>query len=74
MREINLVLKGGRSGKLLGANGAGKTTCFYSIMGLINPDYGKIKFNGVDITNYPVHLRAKIGLDYLHKKPQYLEE
>ena len=34
-------------------------------MGLINPDYGKIKLNGVDITNYPVHLRAKIGLGYL---------
>ena len=36
---------------MLGPNGAGKTTCFYSIMGLINPDFGKIKFNGIDITN-----------------------
>ena len=34
-------------------------------MGLINPDYGKIKLNGVNITNYAVHLRAKIGLGYL---------
>ena len=34
-------------------------------MGLINPDYGKIKLNGIDITNYPVHLSSKIGLGYL---------
>ena len=33
-------------------------------MGLITPDFGKIKFNGTDITNYPVHLRAKVGIGY----------
>ena len=65
LRGINLQVKKGEIVGLLGPNGAGKTTCFYSIMGLINPDYGKIKFNGVDITNYPVHLRARIGLGYL---------
>ncbi len=65
LRGINLHVKKGEIVGLLGPNGAGKTTCFYSIMGLINPDYGKIKFNGVDITNYPVHLRAKMGLGYL---------
>ena len=51
LRGINLQVKKGEIVGLLGPNGAGKTTCFYSIMGLINPDYGKIKFNGVDITN-----------------------
>ncbi len=65
LRGINLKVKKGEIVGLLGPNGAGKTTCFYSIMGLINPDYGRIKLNGVDITNYPVHLRAKIGLGYL---------
>ena len=65
LRGINLRVKKGEIVGLLGPNGAGKTTCFYSIMGLINPDYGKINLNGLDITNYPVHLRAKIGLGYL---------
>ena len=65
LRGINLNVKKGEIVGLLGPNGAGKTTCFYSIMGLINPDFGKVKFNGIDITNYPVHLRAKIGLGYL---------
>ena len=44
----------------------------YSIMGLIDPDFGKIKLNGTNITDYPVHLRAKIGLGYFHKKYLYL--
>ena len=34
-------------------------------MGLVSPDFGKIKYNGIDITNYPVHLRAKVGIGYL---------
>ena len=58
-------MKKGEIVGLLGPNGAGKTTCFYSIMGLIDPDFGKIKLNGTNITDYPVHLRAKIGLGYL---------
>ena len=68
LRGINLQVKKGEIVGLLGPNGAGKTTCFYSIMGLINPDYGKIKFNGIDITNYPVHLRARISLGYLQQE------
>ena len=65
LRGINLNVKKGEIVGLLGPNGAGKTTCFYSIMGLIDPDFGKIKLNGTKITDYPVHLRAKIGLGYL---------
>ncbi len=65
LRDINLKVRKGEIVGLLGPNGAGKTTCFYSIMGLLNLDYGKIRLNGVNITNFPVHLRAKIGLGYL---------
>ncbi|MEC8100023.1 MAG: LPS export ABC transporter ATP-binding protein [Pseudomonadota bacterium] len=65
LRGINLKVKRGEIVGLLGPNGAGKTTCFYSIMGLISPDFGKVKLYGKDITDYPVHLRAKIGLGYL---------
>ena len=55
LRGINLNVKKGEIVGLLGPNGAGKTTCFYSIMGLINPDFGKIKFNGIDITNIKLY-------------------
>jgi len=49
---------------MLGPNGVGKSTIFNLITGLIKPDYGKIKFDGVDIINYPIYLRTtkfKIG-------------
>ena len=65
VRGINLGVTRGEIVGLLGPNGAGKTTSFYIIMGLISADYGIIKLNGENITNFPVHLRAKSGLGYL---------
>tara|TARA_X000000950_G_scaffold211217_1_gene254035 strand:+ start:1626 stop:2378 length:753 start_codon:yes stop_codon:yes gene_type:complete len=65
VRGINLNITRGEIVGLLGPNGAGKTTSFYLIMGLVSPDYGTIKLNGENITDLPVHLRAKSGLGYL---------
>ena len=65
LRNVNMKVTKGETVGLLGPNGAGKTTCFYIIMGLISPDYGNIKLNGTDITNFPVHLRASSGIGYL---------
>jgi len=50
---------------LLGPNGAGKTTAFYIAAGLIFPNEGKIFINNEDVTNAPMHARAKLGLGYL---------
>lgn len=50
---------------LLGPNGAGKTTTFYMIVGLIKPNSGTIGLDGVDVTNKPMHERAKAGVGYL---------
>ncbi|MBI3993158.1 MAG: LPS export ABC transporter ATP-binding protein [Candidatus Lambdaproteobacteria bacterium] len=50
---------------LLGPNGAGKTTTFYMIAGLIRPDHGHIYLGLQDITRYPIHRRARMGLGYL---------
>ena len=65
VRGVSLNITRGEIVGLLGPNGAGKTTSFYIIMGLISADYGVIKINGDDITNLPVHLRARTGLGYL---------
>lgn len=54
---------------LLGANGAGKTTAFYMTIGLIRPDKGIVKFNGVDVTKMPIHKRAQMGMGYLAQEP-----
>ncbi|HEX7348034.1 MAG TPA: LPS export ABC transporter ATP-binding protein [Rhodanobacteraceae bacterium] len=50
---------------LLGPNGAGKTTCFYMVVGLIEPDGGRILLDDEDITGLPMHMRARKGIGYL---------
>ncbi|SHE20078.1 LPS export ABC transporter ATP-binding protein [methanotrophic endosymbiont of Bathymodiolus puteoserpentis (Logatchev)] len=50
---------------LLGPNGAGKTTSFYMVVGLVRADSGYIFYNDIDITQYPMHIRAKMGIGYL---------
>ena len=50
---------------LLGPNGAGKTTCFYIIVGLIQADSGKVLLDQKDVTQLPIHDRARHGLSYL---------
>ena len=64
--EVVLVIKGlslevnkGEIVSLLGANGAGKSTIFNLIIGLIKPKNGKIKILGKDVTNYPIYARTK---------------
>ncbi len=54
---------------LLGPNGAGKTTAFYMTVGLIKPDKGSVVFNGVDVTDMPMHKRARMGMGYLAQEP-----
>ncbi|MBS0614964.1 MAG: LPS export ABC transporter ATP-binding protein [Verrucomicrobia bacterium] len=54
---------------LLGPNGAGKTTAFYITMGLIRPDDGHVFFRGKEITEVPIHERARLGMGYLAQEP-----
>lgn len=54
---------------LLGPNGAGKTTAFYMTVGLIRPDEGNVIFQGLDVTNAPIHKRARMGMGYLAQEP-----
>jgi lipopolysaccharide export system ATP-binding protein len=46
---------------LLGPNGAGKTTSFRMTCGMVEPDKGKVTLNGIDVTAWPIHRRAKEG-------------
>lgn len=54
---------------LLGANGAGKTTSFYMITGLIQPNEGSVYFDDIDITRMPMYERARLGMGYLAQEP-----
>lgn len=50
---------------LLGPNGAGKTTIFFMIVGLIKPDKGRVFLDDEDITEDPIYIRARKGINYL---------
>ena len=50
---------------LLGPNGAGKTTSFRMATGQIQPNDGKVTFNGEDVTGLPMYQRARRGMGYL---------
>jgi len=54
---------------LLGPNGAGKTTTFYMIIGLARPDAGRVSLDGRDITQEPMYIRARRGINYLAQEP-----
>lgn len=68
VKGISLEVAQGQVVGLLGPNGAGKTTTFYMIVGVQRPDEGTILLDGQDITNYPMHRRAKAGLGYLSQE------
>lgn len=65
VRDVSLEVQSGEVVGLLGPNGAGKTTCFYMIVGLVNLDGGSISLDGTDISKFPIHRRARLGLSYL---------
>ncbi len=67
--DISLRIAQGEVVGLLGPNGAGKTTTFYIIVGLTGPDSGQVLLDGVDISDYPMYLRARNGISYLPQEP-----
>ena len=66
---ISLRIGQGEVVGLLGPNGAGKTTTFYIIVGLVSPEAGQILLDGVDISSFPMYLRARNGISYLPQEP-----
>ena len=69
VNKVDLTISQGEVVGLLGPNGAGKTTTFYMMVGLIKPDEGNIYLDGEDISNYPMYIRARKGLNYLPQEP-----
>ena len=65
VKGVSIELNQGEIVGLLGPNGAGKTTSFYMMVGLINPNSGKIILDDIDITKEPVYKRARNGIGYL---------
>jgi lipopolysaccharide export system ATP-binding protein len=62
---VSLAVKGGEVVGLLGPNGAGKTTTFHMMVGLVQPDEGRVFLNDDDLTGAPIYQRARAGISYL---------
>ena len=65
IRDFSMHLNRGEVVALLGPNGSGKTTTFYSIAGLVTPEGGKVMVDGNDVTLLPMYRRAQMGIGYL---------
>ncbi len=68
VKNVSINVEQGEIVGLLGPNGAGKTTSFYMIVGLIQPNEGKIFLDNTDITHEPVYKRAQKGIGYLSQE------
>ena len=69
VNDVSLSIRSGEVVGLLGPNGAGKTTSFYMITGLVASDGGAVHLDTRDLTRYPMHARARLGLGYLPQEP-----
>jgi lipopolysaccharide export system ATP-binding protein len=65
VNRVSISVESGQVIGLLGPNGAGKTTTFYMTVGLVKPDSGQVYLDALDITGYPMHVRARNGVGYL---------
>jgi lipopolysaccharide export system ATP-binding protein len=65
VNQVSLSVAQGEIVGLLGPNGAGKTTTFYIATGLERPDTGRVCLDQIDITDLPMHQRARLGIGYL---------
>ncbi len=68
LKKINIEMFPGEIVGLLGPNGSGKSTLYSTIIGEHQPDSGKIFLKNVDISEKPIHERAKAGIGYLSQQ------
>ena len=65
IRDVSMTLDRSEVVALLGPNGSGKTTTFYSVAGLVFPEAGKVTIDGQNVTTLPMYRRARMGIGYL---------
>ena len=62
LKGVSLVVEKGEIVSLIGGNGAGKTTIWRTISGLLKPQEGSIAFDGIDVASRPAHALVSQGV------------
>jgi branched-chain amino acid transport system ATP-binding protein len=62
---IEIDVRAGEAVAVVGSNGAGKTTIFRAIAGLLPSLEGRVTFDGKDLTKSPAHRVARAGIAYV---------
>ncbi len=65
LNDVALKIEAGESVGILGHNGMGKTTLLKTLMGVIRPTAGTVRFNGTEVTRLAPHARARLGMAYV---------
>jgi branched-chain amino acid transport system ATP-binding protein len=65
LRNVDLTVDDGEIVGVMGKNGVGKSTLVKTVMGLVEPDEGSVRFDGRDVTDDPPHERARQGMGYI---------
>lgn len=71
--EVSFTVDEGEVVGLLGRNGAGKTTSFRMVIGMIAPEGGSVLFSGNDVTSLPMYQHARRGMGYLSQEPSIFQ-
>ncbi len=74
VNDVTMEINPGEIVGLLGKNGAGKTTSFRIIVGMISADAGKVMLKDTDITRLPMYKRARSGMGYLSQEPSVFQK
>jgi len=65
LRDVDLAIDEGETVGIMGRNGVGKTTLMKSIIGLLAPDEGTVRYRGDDVTALTADRRARLGMGYI---------
>lgn len=72
LRDVSIELRPGTVTGLLGPSGAGKSTLFRVLVGEDRDHEGRVRLDGRDVTDEPLHVRARLGLGYMPQGPSVL--
>jgi lipopolysaccharide export system ATP-binding protein len=70
---VSFRVEGAQVVGLLGRNGAGKTTSFRMVIGMIDADGGQVFLDGQNVSGLPMFRRARLGMGYLSQEPSVFQ-